>query len=158
MDIEFEIDTGDLKANLDAYEKEVTDRVNRGIEAAAAIIAELVKSETPKGATLALYHSITYQDVTPPGSETVEYLIGVDGNSSAAKYASDVEYGAPPHDVSIEELIPWVRSKGMPDEAAYAIAKVIKEQGTQAHPFLFHTVEENKNIIIREIERAMNGP
>jgi hypothetical protein len=158
MGFTFEFDDKDVEANLDLFTQDITNRVDAGVEAAVAIITELVRSETPRGATLALYHSITHENVTAPGSSTVDHLIGVEANSAAEKYATNVEYGAPPHSVNAEELIPWVRSKGMPDSVAYAIAKVIQEEGTEAHPFLFRTVEEHKGIIIREIERAVNGP
>lgn len=157
MGFAFELDDNDIEASLDLFQQDITNRVDAGIEAAVAIITELVRSETPQGATQALYHSITHENVTAPGSSTIEHLIGVEANSAAEKYATNVEYGAPPHPVSPDELIPWVRSKGMPDSVAYAIAKVIQEQGTEAHPFLFRTVEENKDIIIREIEKAVNG-
>jgi len=59
-----------------------------------------------------------------------------------APYASCIEFGTSPHPVAAKHLLRWVRRKlsvrGKKEQvsAAYAIAKKIEQEGTDAQPFL----------------------
>ncbi len=57
-------------------------------------------------------------------------------------YADDVQYGAPPHEPPIVPLKKWVRRKLGKDESyAYAVKSKIKEEGTNANPYVTRAIE-----------------
>lgn len=61
---------------------------------------------------------------------------------SAQKTAPWIEFGTRPHFPPPDALIPWVRRHGMPDSAAFAIARKIAQRGTPASPFLGPAFDE----------------
>jgi HK97 gp10 family phage protein len=56
---------------------------------------------------------------------------------STAKYAPFIEFGTSPHFPPLEPIRAWCRRKGIPEEAAYPIARAISERGTPERPFLY---------------------
>ena len=56
-----------------------------------------------------------------------------------APYASDVEHGTPPHDVSIAELVGWA---GRHDMRPGAVRNAIAKRGTKAQPYFAPAVQD----------------
>lgn len=56
---------------------------------------------------------------------------------SKAAYAPYVEFGTSPHFPPLEPIRAWCRSRGIPEEAAFPIARAISERGTPERPFLY---------------------
>jgi len=56
---------------------------------------------------------------------------------STAKYAPFIEFGTSPHFPPLEPIRAWCQRKGIPEEAAFAIARAISIRGTPERPFLY---------------------
>lgn len=59
------------------------------------------------------------------------------GVGSTAHYAPYVEFGTRPHFPPLEPIREWCRSRGIPESAAFPIARKISEVGTPERPFLY---------------------
>ena len=59
------------------------------------------------------------------------------GVGATAHYAPYVEFGTRPHFPPLEPIREWCRSRGIPEEAAFPIARAISERGSPERPFLF---------------------
>jgi HK97 gp10 family phage protein len=55
---------------------------------------------------------------------------------STSHYAPFVEFGTRPHFPPLDAIRNWCRVKGIPESAAFPIAKKIAEHGTAAQPFM----------------------
>jgi len=69
--------------------------------------------------------------------------------TSQMPYAGAVQFGTPPHKVSIEEITPWAERKGIPP---FLVARSIAKKGTKANPFFTRGLDnsvERANIIIK---------
>ena len=56
---------------------------------------------------------------------------------ATAHYAPFVEFGTRPHFPPLEPIREWCRSRGIPESAAFPIAKQISERGSPERPFLY---------------------
>jgi len=63
-------------------------------------------------------------------------LIGFKLSFTMPEYAKYVEYGTPPHFPPVEEIREWCKTVGVPEDAAWAIAKAIEKRGTRPQPFI----------------------
>jgi hypothetical protein len=59
------------------------------------------------------------------------------------QYAPDIEYGQKPHTVPMEELKPWARRKGIPENRVGAIQHSIEEVGTKPRYAFRNAFEKN---------------
>lgn len=67
------------------------------------------------------------------------------------------EFGRRPGSMPpVEAIRRWAKRKGIPEDAAYAIALKIARQGTAPAPFLFPSFEEERPKFIRNVARAMD--
>jgi hypothetical protein len=60
---------------------------------------------------------------------------------STSHYAPYVEYGTRPHFPPVSAIREWCRLKGIPESAAYPIARKIAERGTPEQPFFAPAVQ-----------------
>jgi len=77
-----------------------------------------------------------------PGAESYTLADGVE-------YGIHVEYGTSPHYVSPKHLMRWAKLKLGDENAAYAVAKKIAKEGTEAKPFFRPALDQVKNIWIQ---------
>jgi HK97 gp10 family phage protein len=63
---------------------------------------------------------------------------------STSKYAPFVEFGTRPHFPPLDAIREWCRLKGIPESAAFPIAKKIAERGTEAQPFMYPALQAGK--------------
>jgi hypothetical protein len=79
---------------------------------------------------------------------------------SDVKHAKPIEFGTGPHFPPLEPIQEWARRHGLPEEAAYPIAKAISERGTPAKAWLFPAFEQERpkfEAVIRDAWRAIQG-
>ena len=76
--------------------------------------------------------------------------------SNTTSYASDVEYGTPPHYVSPAELEPWVKKKGLPPWLAKVISRSIEKKGTKANPFFSDSIDYVSDAVDNEFTKALS--
>ena len=72
---------------------------------------------------------------------------------SLTPYASYVHDGTAPHMPPVKELEAWAKKKGI---SPWAVAMSIKKKGTKANPFLQRSVDEVKDGIESDFEKALN--
>lgn len=116
--------------------------------------------------------SYTSRLIDRPHGKTAQTGTNVD-------YAPDVELGSGPHHVPLEDLIAWVRRKGLAGggfaknkagrgyksgvekDIAYQIQQHIEKYGTKPHPHLLPALKANsgrfQGIIATEIKKDMQG-
>lgn len=73
---------------------------------------------------------------------------------SLAKYALDVEKGTKPHFVSVDEIAPWAKKKGL---NPWAVAKSISKKGTKANPFFARAINNATDGVNEEFKNAMKS-
>lgn len=56
----------------------------------------------------------------------------------------------------VEEIRAWARRKGIPEDAAFAIARKIAREGTPAAPFLFPAFEEERPKFVRRLAASLD--
>ena len=61
--------------------------------------------------------------------------------TSNADYSADLEYGNTPKNVNLGDILAWVERKGIAsgdgaENVAWYVAKKIREEGVNAHPFM----------------------
>lgn len=71
-----------------------------------------------------------------------------------AEYADFVEYGTPPHMPPVKSLVGWAKRKlGLNEEeaqkVAWAIAIKIKQEGTEAQPYLRPALDKTDKLVIK---------
>lgn len=70
---------------------------------------------------------------------------------SVIGYGKDIEFGTPPGTyVSIEELKDWCRLKLGDENAAYAVAKKILNEGIDPKPFIRPVIDTELKQIVRK--------
>lgn len=52
-------------------------------------------------------------------------------------------------------IVEWVRVKGLPERAAYPIARKIGREGTKGHPHLRPAVDEHWRELVAELDRLL---
>ena len=77
--------------------------------------------------------------------------------SSTSHYAPYVEYGTRPHFPPLDAIRRWCAAKGIPESAAYPIAKKISEVGTEAQPFLWPSFVLGRSNHIARIQQIMSA-
>jgi len=102
--------------------------------------------------TGALYDSIGVS-ISPKG---LSVAVG-----STSKYAPFVEFGTRPHFPPLDPIRKWCASRGLPESAAFPIAKKISERGTPARPFLYPAFKVAARNHVRRIRQyvkdGLNG-
>lgn len=78
--------------------------------------------------TGALFNSIEVGE-SPQGMRVAVY--------STAKHAPFIEFGTAPHFPPIDKIRAWCARKGIPESAAFPIARAISERGTPERPWLY---------------------
>jgi hypothetical protein len=74
----------------------------------------------------------TYESVAIASTRLgLVYAVG-----SAAKQAPFIEFGTRPHFPPVSAIAAWCRRKGIPESAAFPIARAIGERGTPERPWL----------------------
>lgn len=98
-------------------------------------------------ATGALERSIAYTIVDGTATYTVEFTM--------ADHGVYVDRGRRPGRFPpLEAIREWARIKGIPESAAFPIARRIAEEGIAARPFFSSTVEETRPQFLEELEAA----
>jgi hypothetical protein len=65
-----------------------------------------------------------------------------------------VEYGTGPHFPPLEPIREWARRHGLPESAAYPIARAIAQRGTPAKPWLYPAFEQERSGFEKLIREA----
>jgi HK97 gp10 family phage protein len=99
-------------------------------------------------ATGTMYDSI--QVTSSPGG--LVFAVG-----STAKYAPYVEFGTRPHWPPLDAIREWCRVKGIPESAAFPIARAIARRGLPERPFLYPALLEGMTKHARTIQAAVNS-
>lgn len=55
----------------------------------------------------------------------------------------------------IQNLMKWVKRKGIDEKAAYPIVLKILREGVRPHPFLYPSVENQRAILIKDLENLL---
>src|SRR5262245_4832010 len=80
---------------------------------------------------------------------------------SSEPYAPYIEFGTRPHFPPLEPIREWCRHKGIPESAAFPIAKKIAEIGTPERPFLYPAYKQGSRDHVTRIRKlykmAMRG-
>lgn len=125
--------TGDakIKANFGSLRAQFPDWVNSAnVETAVEIRNEARNNVRQIDAydTHELYESIEFS-VSRLGNSVVVY--------STAKHAPFIELGTAPHFPPLDKIRAWCGRKGIPESAAFPIARAISERGTPERPWLY---------------------
>jgi HK97 gp10 family phage protein len=130
-------------AILDASKARVIlqEEVGKGMRRIVETMAASARRRAPVDRGV-LRASITTQVLQKPGQTLLEATVRT-GNQ--APYATDVEYGTPPHWIQdISGLKGWARRVLGSERAAYAVRHSIAKHGTKAQPFMRPALEETK--------------
>ena len=113
-----------LRANfpewLDAANQETADEIR---DEARNNVKQIDAFDTGE-----LFNSISVS-VSPKGLSVVVY--------SSSKHAPFIEFGTAPHFPPIDKIRAWCKRKGIPESAAFPIARAISERGTPERPWLY---------------------
>jgi Bacteriophage HK97-gp10, putative tail-component len=125
--------TGDakIKANFGYLLANFPDWVDSANEATAAEIRDEAKRNVRQidaFDTGELYDSIEYS-VSRLGHRVEVY--------STSKHAPFIEFGTAPHFPPVAAIRAWCVRKGIPESAAFPIARAISERGTPERPWLY---------------------
>lgn len=71
------------------------------------------------------------------------------------EYASTFKGGGAPADF-FKAIMEWVKRKGIPEDAAYPIAKKILINGVKPHPFLYPAVIKHRHWLEKELNSIIN--
>ena len=112
---------------------ELNDEVADFMIDAGNDFVNFVKLEAPIGATGDLRRSWQILRVEDGGERVV---IG-----SPLSYASDVQFGRPPHEPDMDSLRVWARRKLNDEGAAESVADTIREEGTQANDYVGRAID-----------------
>lgn len=63
---------------------------------------------------------------------------------STSKHAPFVEFGTRPHFPPLAPIRQWCLARGLPESAAFPIARAISERGTPERPFLWPAAQQGK--------------
>lgn len=78
-----------------------------------------------------------------------------------AKYAPYVEFGTKPHWPPLSAIREWCRVKGIPERAAFPIARAIARRGLPERPFLYpaalDAMRDHVNTIRSYVTRGLKG-
>ncbi len=162
----------DLKKNFALAGVELKTALGKGLTNAALIVERDYKVRLTKGGHVAsglLRASASHRLIDP----SVGYPFAQIG--PLADYGKELELGSAPHHVPIEDLITWVRRKGLAGEGyasnrsgrsfkkgveksiAYEIQKHIESYGTMPHPALLPALLSNKEAIFKAIAAPMKA-
>lgn len=120
-----------LKKNIQYLRDNFPQWLNAANEATAVEIRERAKSNLKQidaYDTHELYDSVTYTTF-PRLYSAVIY--------SPAKHAPFIEFGTAPHWPPLDKIRAWCGRKGIPESAAFPIARAISERGTPERPWLY---------------------
>jgi hypothetical protein len=120
-----------LQKNIAYLRANFPDWLNRAIEATAVEIRDQAKTNVrtiDAYDTHELYESVAYA-VFPHRFSGAVY--------STAKHAPFIEFGTAPHFPPVDKIRAWCGRKGIPESAAFPIARAISERGTPERPWLY---------------------
>ena len=125
--------TGDekIKANFAYLRANFPEWVGEANEATAAEIRDEARNNVKQidaFDTGELFNSIDYS-VSTKGLSVVVF--------SNSKHAPFIEFGTAPHFPPLDAIRAWCRRKGIPETAAFPIARAISERGTPERPWLY---------------------
>jgi hypothetical protein len=121
----------ELKKNVDFLRAAFPDWLSFANEDTARTIRDDAKNnvkEIDAYDTHELFNSIKY-NISAKGLRVVVY--------SDAKHAPFIEFGTSPHWPPIDKIRAWCGRKGIPESAAFPIARAISERGTPERPWLY---------------------
>jgi HK97 gp10 family phage protein len=75
---------------------------------------------------------------------------------STSHYAPYVEFGTRPHFPPVDAIREWCRVRGIPESAAFPIARQISERGTPAVPFLYPALLKGKRDHLARIRKLIS--
>lgn len=112
--------------DLNEFEDKLGDSVNDILVEFSKDLVNNLKKESPVGATSDLQRS---------------WQIFLTGNGrvvlgSRVPYASDVQEGTPPHEPDFDQIQIWARRVLGDEDAAGAVWRKIKEEGTDPNPYI----------------------
>lgn len=148
----------DLKAAFAAAGIELNTTLGKGLTNAALIVEGDYKVRLTKGghvATGVLRASAAHRLIEKNGYPVAEV-------GSNTEYAAEVELGGPPRVVPLENLVAWVKRKGLGkgEDAvgvAIAIQDHIAKHGTMPHPALLPALVSNRDAIFRAIAAPLKA-
>lgn len=128
---------------------------NRATAEEIAAVAQRNVKDIDAFDTGALYDSIKIGE-SPMGNRVVVY--------SDVKQAVFIEFGTAPHFPPLAAIRAWCGRKGIPESAAYPIARAIAERGTPERPWLYPAykvgsqghIARVRAFVIREISARLS--
>jgi len=161
----------DLKTNFQAAGVEIDSSLAKGLTKAALIVERDYKVRLTKGGQVAtglLRASASHRLID--GKRYMQAQVG-----SNTGYAAEVELGGPPRHVPFEDILNWVRRKGLAGSSyasnkmgssyksgvektiAKAIQDSIAEKGTMPHPALLPALVSNRDAIFKAIANQLKS-
>lgn len=161
----------DLKRNFGLAKSELNTALKKGLNVAALIVESDYKVRLTKGGQVAsglLRASADHRVI-----DQVTYPVAQIGSN--VEYAKEVELGGPPRHVPFEDILAWVRRKGLAGSdyannrigrgykkgveksIALLIQNSIAEKGTMPHPALFPALISNKAAIFDALKMPLQA-
>lgn len=147
LDFRVDIKNEQVKRLLDVAPDKVRMRLRQLVEGAAIDVQREMRIKAPIAVTGQLRGSVRYAFDPARLRAVVEPV---------AKYAPGVEYGQPPHMVSVKQGTPlwqWARLKGINPQA---LQYSIERKGTKPHPFVRPTYDKMKPKVERDIAAGIS--
>lgn len=172
MRVSIAMKTNAFKRAMQTFQSKVGTSVRKTNHDMAEFIAATARANAPVSdgrlrAGIRVVHATTLEPrstiySTAPHAAFVEFGTGPLGSQShlsalARQAMNDLGYhhgsrgGFPPR----EELLPWMRQRGIPEDMWFPIASSIRESGTRAQPYLYPAVEQNRSRITITHETAI---
>ena len=160
----------DLKKAFAEAGIELKTALRKGLTNAALIVEGDYKVRLTLGGQVAtglLRASATHRLI-----DTGKYFAAQVGSNT--EYAAEVEFGGPPRDVPLQDILNWVIRKGIAGRSgksgrrvksdmaneraiAFLIQRSIKEKGTMPHPALIPALVSNREAIFKAIETPLRA-
>ena len=120
-----------LRIDLREMERELGDGADELLRDVAIELGNQLQVEAPTGATGDLQRSFAIL-----GEQDGVVWVG-----SRLPYAGHVQYGTAPHTPPLEPLKVWARRKLGDESAAGAVWQTIREEGTDADPYVDRAID-----------------
>lgn len=159
----------DLKKAFAAADVTIAAEVKKALEKAGMLVERSAKMNLTNGRHIAsglLRASVSHRLIE--WNKIPACQIGTN-----VKCAQDMEFGGPPRHVPIDDLINWVRRKGLvgnnfaknatgrrfkrgsEHQLAYLIQRKIAKVGTRPHPFLVPALLQNRAQILQIVKNGV---
>jgi HK97 gp10 family phage protein len=158
--------------NLESWETEKIQAVANQFSRSALAVEREAKIRVPTNygkLKTSIQHNITKTDsgrvISADVEADTEYAAFVEFGTKAnvqvplelAEYARTFyASGTGTFDQLLENIKEWARKKGIPQEAAYPIARKIAREGVRAQPFLFPAFDRERPILIQKLRGILN--